>query len=171
MLDHFIVFKLLVSYRFLLWLKETGIARRYLWQKEGVEAFPNPFPRELLILTEWKFRRSEPVTALRSASELASSVLDLRPSTKFADCWSAQEGRHVLHDSCSRSSISFQNWKWWNSWVLKYKNTLRNMQCGKADYSEKSASPANDLVFLDWLAFLNFSNLEVTMLCWLFCLD
>jgi hypothetical protein len=42
-LDHLIMFKLLVSHRFLLWLKEIGIARRYLWKEEGVEAFPNPF--------------------------------------------------------------------------------------------------------------------------------
>jgi hypothetical protein len=72
LLDHVIVFKVLVSHRFLLQLKETGIARRYLWKKQGVEV-----PQELSILTECKFWHSESVTAMTRASDLASSVLDL----------------------------------------------------------------------------------------------
>jgi hypothetical protein len=67
------------------------------------------FPRELLILSERKFWHSESVTALRWVSDLASSVMDLRPSTKFANCWSTKEGYHVLHDRYSQPSVTFQN--------------------------------------------------------------
>lgn len=108
LLGHPIVFKLLVSHRFQLWLKERGIARRYLWQKEGVEAFPNPFPRELVILTDASFGAANQWQHCAGLRDLASSVMDLRPSTKFANCWSTQEGYHVFHDRCSHPS---QNWK------------------------------------------------------------
>lgn len=49
------------------------------------------------------------VSAQRISDSVALSFGSRIASIGLANCWSAQEGRHVLHDSCSGSSISFEN--------------------------------------------------------------